>query len=143
MELVICNDCLECYNECPTDALKIWGEDMTPHEALKVIRKDKKFYKKNNGGVTISGGKSLLQPEFVKEVFKLCKEEGIHTCLETALHVNELSIDTVMPYTDMIITDIKHLDSYIHKKYVGVGNEKVLDNIKKIVLKIWRKKNEI
>ncbi len=129
----ICDDCLKCYDECPSDALKIWGEDMTPLEAMEIIRKDKKFYKNNNGGVTISGGESLMQPEFVKEVFRLCKEENIHTCVETALHVSEAAIDMVMPYTDMIITDIKHLDSDIHKKYVGVGNEKVLENIKKLV----------
>ncbi len=129
----VCDDCLLCYNECPSDALKIWGEHMTVEEAMHIIRKDKEFYSKNNGGVTISGGEALLQPKFVTEVFKKCQEENIHTCLETALHVKSEILDDVMPYTDMVITDIKHMDSEIHKKFVGVGNEEVLKNIKKLV----------
>ncbi len=127
-----CDDCLSCYDECPSNALKIWGEEMTVDQAMKVILKDKEYYQKNNGGVTISGGESLMQPDFVEEVFKRCKEEGIHTCVETALHVKPEVLDQIMPYTDMVITDIKHVDSEIHKKFIGSGNEQVLENIKKL-----------
>ncbi len=125
-----CTNCTKCYDVCPSDALKLWGREMTVDEVMEVIRKDKSFYAENNGGVTISGGEALLHPEFVSEVFKACQAEGIHTCVETALHVNAKALDLVLPYTDMLITDIKHSDSEIHKAHVGVGNEKLLENMK-------------
>lgn len=129
----LCDDCLKCYKVCPSDALKLWGSEMTVEDAMKVIRADKDFYKENCGGVTISGGESLMQPEFVKAIFKQCREEEIHTCLETALHVKSEVLDDVLPYTDMVITDIKHMDEEVHKKFVGAGNKLVLENIKKVV----------
>lgn len=128
-----CDDCLICFDECPSDALKIWGDDMTVDEVMKVILQDIAYYKTNNGGVTISGGESLIQPEFVREVFKRCKEHDIHTCIESALHVNAEAMEMVLPYTDLVITDIKHMDSEKHKKFIGTGNELVLENIKKLV----------
>ncbi len=128
----ICDDCLLCYDECPSNALKIWGDEMTVDQAMNIIMRDKEYYEKNSGGVTISGGESLMQPGFVREVFRRCKEEGIHTCVETALHINQDILDDIMPYTDMVITDIKHMNSEIHKKFIGSGNEQVLSNIKKL-----------
>ncbi len=125
-----CINCRQCYNACLSDALKLWGEKMSVEQAMEIIRKDKKYYSKNNGGVTLSGGEALLYPQFVYELFKQCKSEGIHTCLETALHVPTKSIELVMPVTDMVITDVKHIDSNIHKQYVGVGNQRILENIK-------------
>ncbi len=133
----LCDNCLKCYKVCPSDALKLWGKNMDVEEAMKVILADKDFYKDNCGGVTISGGESLMQPEFVRDVFKQCREEAIHTCLETALHVKSEVLEMVMPYTDMIITDIKHMDSKIHQQFIGATNAQVLENIKLIV------KNEI
>ncbi len=129
----VCDDCTLCYEECPSNALKVWGQEMTVDEAMEIIVRDKAYYEKNSGGVTISGGESLMQPDFVREVFKRCKEENIHTCVESALHVESKILDDIMPYTDMVITDIKHMDSAIHKKFIGFGNEKVLENIKKLV----------
>ncbi len=127
-----CTNCLSCFKECPSDALKKWGDKLTVTEAMDIIRRDKNYYKENNGGVTLSGGEALLQPKFVKEVFKQCREEGIHTCLETALHVKPEVLDDVLPYTDMIITDIKHMNTDIHKARTGVHNEQILSNMKKI-----------
>ncbi len=127
-----CTNCTKCYDACPSDALKLWGQEMTVDEAMEVIRKDKSFYAENNGGVTVSGGESLMHPQFIKELFTKCREEGIHTCVETALHVSDRVLDEVLPVTDMLITDIKHSDSEIHKSHVGVGNEKLLSNIKKV-----------
>lgn len=127
-----CTNCTKCYDACPSDAMKLWGKEMDVSAAMEVIRKDKSFYQENNGGVTISGGEALMHPEFVSEVFTECQREGIHTCVETALHVSERVLDQVLPVTDMLITDIKHHDSEIHKQHVGVGNEKLLANMKKV-----------
>lgn len=128
-----CDNCLLCEDECFSGCLSVWGDKMTVDEAMDVIRRDRDFYERSGGGVTLSGGEALLQWEFCRELLKCCKEEGIHTCVETALHVNPEAIDEVAPYVDLFITDIKQMDSEIHKKYTGAGNERILKNIKKIV----------
>jgi pyruvate formate lyase activating enzyme len=129
----VCDNCLLCEQECMSGALTIWGKKMTVEDAMKVIRRDRVFYDKSGGGVTLSGGEALLQWRFCRDLLKLCKEEGIHTCLESALYVNPRVLDEVAPYVDLFITDIKQMDSDIHKKFTGVGNELILSNIKKLV----------
>lgn len=128
-----CDNCLLCEDECFSGCLSIWGDKMTVEESMDVIRRDRDFYEKSGGGVTLSGGEALLQWEFCRDLLKQCKEEGIHTCVETALHVNPQAIDEVAPYVDLFITDIKQMDSEIHKKYTGAGNETILKNIEKII----------
>ncbi len=125
----ICDNCLICADHCPSNALKVLGSEMTVLEAMEIILKDKEIYKKTNGGVTISGGEPLMQPEFVTEVFQRCKQENIHTCLETTLHISPEEIKNVAPYTDMFIVDIKHLSTYAHMDFVGTGNDLILENI--------------
>lgn len=129
----LCDNCLLCEEECVSGALTVWGKKMTVEEAMDVIRRDRDFYEKSGGGVTLSGGEALLQWEFCRDLLKCCKEEGINTCLESALHVNPKFIDEVAPYVDLFITDIKQMDGEIHKKFTGVGNELILRNIKKII----------
>lgn len=126
----VCDNCLKCYEACPSDALKLWGKVMSVDEVINIIDADKDYYRRSGGGVTVSGGESLLQWQFTKEIIKRCKENGTHTCVETALHVNSQILQEIMPYADMIITDIKHIDSDMHKKYTGVGNKQILENIK-------------
>ena len=128
-----CDNCLLCEDECFSGCLSIWGDKMTVEESMDVIRRDRDFYEKSGGGVTLSGGEALLQWEFCRDLLKQCKEEGIHTCVETALHVNPQAIDEVAPCVDLFITDIKQMDSEIHKKYTGAGNKTILKNIKKII----------
>ncbi len=129
----LCDNCLLCEEECMSGALKIWGKKTTIEEAMDIIRRDRDFYDRSGGGVTLSGGEALLQWQFCRDLLKRCKEEGIHTCVETALHVTPKAIDEVAPYVDLFITDIKQMDSAVHKQYTGVGNELILSNIKKIV----------
>lgn len=127
-----CTNCLACYKECPSDAIKQWGKQMTVDECMKEIRKDIGYYERSGGGVTVSGGDPLMQSDFVAELFKVCKDEGIQTCCESTFHANWEDIEKVLPYTDIIISDIKHMDTAIHKKYTGVGNEQILENLKKL-----------
>lgn len=127
-----CTNCLACYQECPSDALKQWGKSMSVEECMKEIRKDIGYYERSGGGVTVSGGEPLLQSDFVAELFKACKAEGIQTCLESTFHVPWREAEKVLPYTDIVISDIKHMDSEIHKKHTGVHNERVLENLKKL-----------
>jgi pyruvate formate lyase activating enzyme len=134
-----CTNCLECYNVCPSDAIKQWGKLMTVEECMKEIRKDKGYYERSGGGVTVSGGEPLLQSDFVAELFKACKDEGIQTCCESTFHADWKKIEKILPYTDIIISDIKHMDTNIHKRYTGVNNDKILENLKRLT----REKREI
>lgn len=128
-----CTNCLACHNECPADAIKQWGKTMTIDECMKEIRKDRGYYDRSGGGVTVSGGEPLLQSDFVAALFKLCKDEDINTCFESSFYGNWEDIEKVLPYTDLIISDIKHMDTNIHKRYTGVGNERILENLKKLI----------
>ena len=127
-----CTNCLGCYNECPSDAIKQWGKKYTVEDCMKEIRKDLDYYERSGGGVTVSGGEPLVQSDFVAELFKACKEEGIQTCLESTFHADWKKVEKVLPYTDILISDIKHMNSELHKKYTSVGNERILENLVKL-----------
>ena len=127
-----CISCLGCSDDCPSEAIKQWGQSMSVDECMKVILKDKGFYERSGGGVTVSGGEPLLQSDFVLELFKACKKEGIHTCLESSFYSNWNKIDKLLAYTDLFISDIKLMDSNLHKKYTGVDNQKILNNLKQL-----------
>ncbi len=127
-----CNNCLACQKVCPSDAIKEWGKRMSVEECMIVIRKDKGFYDRSGGGVTVSGGEPLLQSGFVRELFEQCQNENIHTCLESSFHGKWEKIEEILPHTNLFISDIKHMDSDIHKKYTGVYNTRILDNLKKL-----------
>lgn len=127
------NSCWQkCVEECPTRAIRRWGDEMTIEECMIEIRKDIGYYNRTGGGVTVSGGEALLQSEFVLELFKACRNEGIHTCLESSFHVSWASIERVLPYTDLIISDIKHMNAEIHKEYTGATNKLILENLERL-----------
>lgn len=126
-----CIDCFACADECPNHAIKIWGDIKTLDDLMSVIKSDKDFYDRTNGGVTLNGGEVLVQWEFARELLKQCKADNINTCVETALNVPWEHAESVFEYTDLVITDIKHMDRDIHKKLTGVSNDLILSNIEK------------
>ena len=115
---------------CPTEALCVKGNWMRVDEVMKEIRKDKAFYERSNGGITISGGEPLLQHEFTLELLKQCKLEGISTAIETTGHIKQEILEKVLPFVDLFLYDIKSMDTNVHKQYTGVGNEQILANLK-------------
>lgn len=127
-----CTRCMECADMCPSEAIKPWGRLMTIEDCMKLIRKDLHFYAKSGGGVTVSGGEPLLQSDFVAELFQACKIEKIHTCCESTFHAEWEEISKIIPFTDLFISDIKHMDTRLHKERTGSGNEKVLANLEKL-----------
>lgn len=127
-----CTSCLGCVEDCPSEAIKQWGSSMSVDECMELILKDKGFYDRSGGGVTVSGGEPLLQSGFVLELFKACKKEGIHTCLESSFYSNWNRIEKVLPYTDLFISDIKLMDSDAHKTHTGVDNRKILRNLSQL-----------
>lgn len=113
---------------CPTGAIEMDSRTSTVEEVMEEIRKDLVFYH-HGGGVTLSGGEPLLQWEFAREILKKCKEEGIHTAIETALFVKKEALQAVIPYLSMAFSDLKLIDEEEHKKYVGVSNKQIKKNI--------------
>ncbi len=127
-----CTNCMACCDACPSDAIKRWGKMMSVEECMEIIRKDRGYYERSGGGVTVSGGEPLMQSDFVAELFECCRAEGIHTCLESTFHAAWKDIQKVLPYTDLIISDVKHMDADVHKTYTGVSNVRILKNLKKL-----------
>lgn len=125
-----CKHCLACADACPAEAIKQWGKYMTVEQCMEIIRKDRGYYDRSGGGVTVSGGDPLLQSDFVQQLFKACKEDGIQTCLESTFYAEWEDVLKVLPYTDLIISDLKHMNTEKHKQYTGVNNEKILENLK-------------
>lgn len=130
-----CLECMACANACPSEAVKQWGKKMTVEECMKEIRKDRGYYERSGGGVTVSGGDPLIQADFVAELFAACREEGIHTCFESTFYGAWKEIEKILPVTDLIISDIKHMDPDTHKKYTGVTNKRILKNLTKLAVK--------
>lgn len=128
----VCTGCLACVEACPADALNLWGRRTTVSEQMEEVCKDRAFFEETGGGITISGGEPFVQPEFTRELLKESKRLGLHTCVESALPVNWDKIESVLPFTDFFITDIKHMDPEQHLLYTGVSNERILDNIRRI-----------
>ena len=135
-----CELCGKCTLYCPVDARKVCGKEHTVDEVLKEVLKDQAFYETSGGGVTFSGGECMLQIDFLAEILKKCKENGIHTAVDTAGHIPFESFEKILPYTDLFLYDIKIFDSQKHKQYVGVSNELILENLKKLFerkAKLW------
>lgn len=124
-----CSSCLKCASECPGHALQKEGETKTVQEVLDVVMQDEVFYEESGGGITLSGGEMLMQPEFACQLLKAAKEEGLHTCCETTGFANEEVFTKVMENIDEILFDMKHWDPLKHKEGTGVTNERILTNM--------------
>jgi pyruvate formate lyase activating enzyme len=123
-----CNICGECVEICPTAALKFDGCTMSPEEVVKEVMKDEHFYKTSGGGVTLSGGEPLGQPEFAYEILRGCKEEGLHTAMETCAHADWSVLRKLMGLVDLFLIDLKHMNTEEHLKITGMDNGLILDN---------------
>ncbi|MFC1840345.1 glycyl-radical enzyme activating protein [Thermodesulfobacteriota bacterium] len=128
----ICDDCGDCAAVCYPDALFMCGTDYNIDDLVEKLSQDMPFYEQSGGGVTISGGEPLSQPEFTFELLKKLKKLGIHTALDTTGFTGYGRIEAVLPYTDLFLYDLKHMRSDQHKAITGVPNEIILENIKKI-----------
>jgi pyruvate formate lyase activating enzyme len=129
----ICNDCGECVALCTPKALSLCGADYTPDELLQRLLKDRPFYEHSGGGVTVSGGEPLSQPEFLFQLLKRLREGGIHTALDTSGYAPYEAIECILPYTNLFLYDLKHMDPARHQVATGVSNERILENAERIV----------
>lgn len=128
----LCDDCGECAKVCYAEALYMSGKDYTVAEILERVIKDKPFYDKSGGGITISGGEALSQPDFTLALLKACKENGIHTALDTTGFAKSDIIKKTLPYVDLFLFDLKHMDQKKHQAVIGVPNDRILENARLI-----------
>ena len=129
-----CRLCGKCVAACPHGARTICGREYTAEEVLAEVKKDMLFYKTSGGGVTFSGGECMLQMDFLAELLKKCKENGIHTAVDTAGNVPFFQFERILPDTDLFLYDIKLMDSQKHMQYTGQGNGQILENLKKLLM---------
>ena len=126
-----CVGCLECVKGCPSDARVQIGRTYTVPEVIKEVEKDRKFYRRGGGGVTLSGGEILMQPEFAYEILSGCRDRMINTVIETSACGRWEDLKKLISCCDTVFIDCKAIDSTLHKKLTGVENGLILDNIKR------------
>lgn len=125
-----CTGCLTCVRGCPKRALTCEGEVRTAEEVFQVCMQDFDFYEESGGGVTISGGEGMMQPDFVEALLRRCKDRGIHTAIETTGCVRPEVFQRLAPQLDLLLFDVKHWDSAKHRAGTGAGNEQIVDNLR-------------
>ena len=111
---------------------KIIGEDVTVRQVMETVVKDRPYYRRSGGGLTLSGGESLCQAEFAAALLRAAKEEGINTAMESMACAPMETIEKLLPWLDQYLMDIKHINSAKHKEFTGKGNELMLENAMKI-----------
>lgn len=125
----LCDDCGRCSEVCYAEAVKVLGKPMTVKELLAEVKKDEVIYKHSHGGVTLSGGEPLLNPEFNEELLRSLKEENINIGIDTCGHAPKSNIEQIISYIDFFLWDIKHMDPEKHLELTGVSNDLILRNL--------------
>ena len=108
------------------------GHEYSIFEILEVVEKERVFIERSEGGVTFSGGEPVLQTEFLLEALKAFKGKGIRTAIDTSGYAPVENINKILPYADLILFDLKHMDAREHLRYTGVSNELILENYRLI-----------
>jgi pyruvate formate lyase activating enzyme len=125
----------ECGSEttavCPTGALYLFGQEMTVDQVLEEVEQDSAFYRESGGGITLSGGECLLQPDFSAALLAEAHQRGINSAIETAGNVPWEFMEKVLPHVDIVLHDHKLTDADRHKRWVGVDNKRILSNFKR------------
>lgn len=127
-----CDFCNLCVEKCPARAMRRIDRSVDTKELVELLKREQLFLDVSGGGVTISGGEPLAQPEFLLELLKEMKEAGISTCIETSMFAPWEVLEQLVPCVDQFYVDIKLLDKKQHKKYTGVSNEQILSNFKNL-----------
>jgi pyruvate formate lyase activating enzyme len=136
----LCELCGRCVKECPANAREMIGKIVTVDEVFAEVKEDRAFYQESNGGITCSGGEPLVQAEFVSVLFRKCKEEGIHTALDTSGYGDWEAFERILPFTDLVIFDLKNMDATKHVSLTGVDPSRIWNNFERLAqtrVPIW------
>lgn len=123
-----CDNCGRCVPVCYPGAIEVLGREVTVDEVVAEARKDVLFYRNSGGGVTVSGGEPLAQPDFVSAVLRRCQDDGLHTTVDTCGYAPPEALTKVLGYTDLVLFDVKHLQEEPHRMATGVSNRRILAN---------------
>ena len=124
-----CTSCMECAEVCIPHALKAYGWDCSSGDILAAVLRDRVFYR-DKGGVTLSGGEVLRQAAFAADILRLCKENGINTAIETCGFGSGDALKEILRYTDLTLFDLKCMDDDMHRRFTGVSNKVILENVR-------------
>ncbi len=113
-------------------APKVMGRDVTVEEVMEIVEKDRAYYRRSGGGLTLSGGESLCQPKFAGALLAAAKAKGLHTAMESMGCAPYEVIESILPHLDVYLMDIKHTNPAKHKAFTGRSNELMLENARKI-----------
>ena len=127
-----CDACGDCVLECFSGALELAGKKVKVLDIIEDVLRDRVFYNNSGGGMTVSGGEPLAQPEFTKALLEQAQRLGIHTALDTSGYASWEILSKVLEHVDLILYDLKHMDSETHERLTGVSNELILENLAKI-----------
>ena len=117
---------------CPSEALQVCGRDETLDTLMDTILRDRAFFERSGGGVTLSGGEPFMQPELARDLLRACKAEGLHTAVESCLHVPWRQIEPSLPHLDLVLADLKHLDQARFFEWTRGKVALVLDNLRRL-----------
>lgn len=131
----LCNTCGSCVEACKVGAMGIWGVFVRAGDVLDEVEKDKMFYDKSGGGMTVSGGEPTARFEFTLALLKGAKERGISTALDTCGYTPWEKLNALLEWTDLVLYDIKYMDPKNHKEFTGRDNAIILENARRIAEK--------
>ena len=132
IDRVGCDACGKCALACGKGALKVVGREMTVAQVIAEVEKDRPFYRRSGGGVTVGGGEPLAQYKFTVELLKAAHDTYLHTALETCGYAQWPHFKAVLEHVDLLQFDIKHMDPVKHRELTGQSNELILDNLRKV-----------
>ncbi len=127
-----CVACGKCALACPTQARKLCGFFVTPEELIVEVLKSQPIFESSNGGVTFSGGEPLAQIDFVESASKLLHKHGIHVAVETSGFSPPPTYERLLRCVDLVLQDVKHTDEEAHRRYTGVSNRIIFENLKRL-----------
>lgn len=127
-----CDDCGKCAEVCLAGARELVGQNVTVEQLLVEIMRDIPFYDQSGGGVTFTGGEPMFQKEFLQAALVACKQQQIHTAVDTSGHSSWGNFKAILPYVDLFLYDVKLMDENRHLKYTSVSNKLILMNLIKL-----------
>ena len=130
-----CDSCGICEDVCVYEALKIVGKEVSVQDVMSEIEKDRIFFDESGGGVTLSGGEPLAQPDFLESLLLEIKKKRINVAVDTSGYASFEDLDTITDKVDLLLYDLKIMDDEEHKKYTGVSNDVILKNLRRLTEK--------
>lgn len=128
-----CQSCGSCVAACYAEGRQISGQKMVVREVVAAVERDRVFYEQSGGGVTFSGGEPLAQPQFLGALLRACKSRGLHTTLDTSGFATWAVLDELRENVDFFLYDLKGMDDERHRRYTGVSNRLILENLRRLV----------